>query len=178
MTQVAQSRSSGRTGRPHQFGTFGGVFTPSILTILGVIMYLRAGFVVGQAGIGGALLVLLLAKSITMLTGLSIGGISTNTPVRGGGAYFLISRVLGPEFGGAIGLALFFAQALSVPFYILGFVEAFTRTFPALSEYFLMISLGVAGVLFVVTYIGAGWAIRTPRSSTISSTVLSAAMPL
>ena len=91
----------------NELGTFGGVFTPSILTILGVIMFMRAGFVVGQAGILQALLILLLAKSISLTTSLSIGAVSTNTPVSGGGAYFLISRALGPEFGGAIGLALF-----------------------------------------------------------------------
>ena len=106
--------SSGRTR--YQFGTFGGVFTPSILTILGVIMFMRANFVVGQAGIFGAVLILLIAKMITAATALSIAAISTNMQVRGGGAYYMISRVLGAEFGGAIGLALVFAMALSVPF--------------------------------------------------------------
>jgi hypothetical protein len=91
----------------NKFGTFGGVFTPSILTILGVIMFMRANFVVGQAGVLGALSILILAKAITLLTSLSIGAISTNMRVRGGGSYFLISRVLGVEFGGAIGIALF-----------------------------------------------------------------------
>ena len=60
----------------HQFGTFGGVFTPSILTILGVIMFMRAGFVVGQAGILGAVLILLNAKGITLMTSFSIAAIS------------------------------------------------------------------------------------------------------
>lgn len=73
---------------------------------------------IGQAGIFHTLLILLLAKSITTLTSLSISTISTNTPVAGGGAYFLISRSLGPEYGGAIGLTLFLAQAISVPFYL------------------------------------------------------------
>ncbi|RME04742.1 MAG: amino acid permease [Planctomycetota bacterium] len=144
----------------HNFGTFAGVFTPSILTILGVIMFMRAGFVVGEAGIGGALFILLIAKSITTLTALSIGAISSNLHVRGGGAYFLISRVLGPEFGGTIGLALFFAQALSVPFYILGFAEALTTSFPFLRPYFQLVALVAAGVLFFLAYLGANWAIR------------------
>jgi amino acid transporter len=147
-------------GQSHTFGTFGGVFTPSILTILGVIMFMRANFVVGQGGILATLLILLIAKSITFLTGLSLSAISTNTRVRGGGAYFLISRSLGPEFGGAIGVTLFFAQALSVPFYILGFVEATARSFPALENHFLLLTLGSALVLFVITYVGADWAIR------------------
>lgn len=145
----------------NQLGTFGGVFTPSILTILGVIMFMRAGFVVGQAGIFFALLILVLSKSITALTSLSISAVSTNTPVAGGGAYFLISRALGPESGGAIGIALFSAQAISVPFYILGFTEALIRTFPGISPYFQAIALVTTLILFIVSYIGAKWAIKT-----------------
>jgi amino acid transporter len=145
----------------NQFGTFGGVFTPSILTILGVIMFMRSGFVTGQAGIGSAILILTIATSITFLTGLSISAVSTNTTVEGGGAYFLISRSLGPEFGGAIGLALFLAQALAVPFYVLGFVEALTTTFPQANPFFLYIGLATITVLFIINYVGASWAIKT-----------------
>jgi len=145
----------------NQFGTFGGVFTPSILTILGVIMFMRANFVVGEAGIFYAVVILLIAKSITFLTSLSIGAISTNMQVRGGGAYFMISRVLGPEFGGAIGIALFWALALSVPFYILGFTEALVRSFPALEPHFQAIAFAGAAIFFIIAYVGANWAIRT-----------------
>lgn len=146
---------------PNKLGTFGGVFTPSILTILGVIMFMRAGYVIGEAGIFHALLILLLAKTITTLTALSISAVSTNTPVSGGGAYFLISRSLGPEFGGAIGLALYSAQAISVPFYILGFTEALVRTFPEMNCHFQPIALTAAAVLFFIAYVGAKWAIKT-----------------
>ncbi|CAM2066399.1 Amino acid permease [Sulfidibacter corallicola] len=144
----------------NQFGTFGGVFTPSILTILGVIMFLRAGFVIGQSGILGAIIILALCKLITTFTAASIAAVCTNMQVRGGGAYFMISRVLGPEFGGAIGIALFFAQALSVPFYILGFTEALVVTFPNLTDYFQIIALISAALLFVISYVGATWAIK------------------
>ena len=154
------NRQTRHKNRPHQFGTFGGVFTPSILTILGVIMFMRANFVVGQGGIVAALLILAVGKSITLFTGLSLSAISTNSQIKGGGAYFLISRSLGPEFGGAIGLTLFFAQALSVPFYILGFVEAVVQSIPALEGHFLFIALFTALVLFVIAYVGADWAIR------------------
>ncbi len=110
-----------RTQQGNQFGTFAGVFTPSILTILGVILFMRANFVIGQAGIILTIVILLVAKSITYATSLSIAAVSTNMEVKGGGFYFLISRVLGANFGGTIGTTLFFAQSLSVPFYILGF---------------------------------------------------------
>ncbi len=157
---------------PRKFGMFGGVFTPSILTIFGVIMFMRAGFVIGQAGILSALAILLIAKSITLFTGFSISAITTNTDVKSGGAYFLISRTLGPEFGGAIGLALYFAQALSVPFYILGFTEALTKSVPFMSlealsaplpwigSWFALVNVLVLILLFVITFIGAQWAIR------------------
>jgi amino acid transporter len=157
---AAEHQEQNKQKSQNQFGTFGGVFTPSILTILGVVMFMRAGFVVGQAGIASALLILALATLITFLTGLSISAVSTNTPVKAGGAYFLISRSLGPEFGGAIGLALFLAQALAVPFYVLGFVEALVATLPQAQAYFLPIGLVVTTVLFIINYVGAGWAIK------------------
>lgn len=71
-----------------KLGTFGGVFTPSLLTILGVIMYLRFGWVVGNVGLIGTLLIVTLSTTITFLTSLSISAIATNAPVKGGGAYF------------------------------------------------------------------------------------------
>lgn len=154
------TRTASESASRNRFGTFGGVFTPAILTILGVIMFMRANFVVGQAGIIGAVLILLVAKSITFLTSLSIAAVSTNMQVRGGGSYFLISRVLGAESGGAIGIALFCALALSVPFYILGFAEALVLSYPVLTPYFMVITLLTAGVLFAIAYLGAGWAIR------------------
>ena len=109
---------------------FGGVFTPCTLTILGVIMFLRFGYVVGQAGIIYALAIIAVSKLITVLTTLSLSAIATNTEVKGGGAYFLISRSLGVEFGAAIGLVFFFAQAISVAMYVIGFSEAFRGGFP------------------------------------------------
>ncbi len=143
----------------NQFGTFAGVFTPSILAILGVIMFMRAGFIVGEGGVRNALLILVLAEVIVVLTAISVAAIASNTRIRGGGAYYLISRVLGPEFGGAIGLTLFVAQAISVPFYILGFGEAFVQNVPSLQPYLRELCVGVAIALFVINYIGVSWAL-------------------
>lgn len=108
----------------YQFGTFQGVFTPSILTILGVIMFLRFGWVLGNVGLPLTLLIVTMATSITFLTGLSLSATATNMKVGGGGAYYLISRSLGLEVGAAIGVPLFFAQALGIAFYISGFAES------------------------------------------------------
>ncbi len=115
-------------------GTFGGVFTPSILTILGVIMYLRFGWVVGNVGLAGTLLIVTISTSITFLTALSISQIATDQRVRVGGAYYMISRSLGIETGGAVGIPLFFAQALSVALYTIGFAESVKNVFPQADE--------------------------------------------
>lgn len=144
---------------PTKFGTFGGVFTPSTLTILGVIMFLRFGQVVGQSGIANAIVIVLCAKLITTLTALSISAIATNTRVQGGGAYFLISRSLGVEFGGAIGVVFFLAQAISVSMYVIGFTEAVLNLFPDAGSA-RSIASSVNLVVFICVYIGAGWTIK------------------
>ena len=102
---MAKSNSS--PAAPTKFGTFGGIFTPSALTILGVIIFLRFGLVVGESGLIRAVIIVLAAKLITTLTALSVSGLATNARVEGGGAYYLISRSLGVEFGGAIGVVFF-----------------------------------------------------------------------
>ena len=95
-----------------KFDTLAGVFTPTLLTILGLIMFLREGWVVGNAGLGGAWLIILLSFSITAATGLSMATIVTNIRVGPGGAFSMISQSLGLEAGGAIGAPLYFSQAL------------------------------------------------------------------
>ncbi len=117
-----QRDSTGRSGS--SLGTFAGVFTPSILTILGIILFLRLGYVVGNAGLGMALVVVAMATVVSLLTSISLAAIATNMEVRGGGDYYLISRTLGIEFGGAIGIVLFLAQSVSIAFYAIGFGEA------------------------------------------------------
>ncbi len=151
---AASSRPTGH------FGAFGGVFTPCTLTILGVIMFLRFGFVVGEAGVLCSLGIVAAAKLITVLTSLSLSAIATNTRVQGGGAYFLISRSLGIEFGGAIGLIFFLAQSISVAMYVVGFSEAFLAETPAVGLSLTAVATLVNALVFVCVLIGAGWTIR------------------
>jgi amino acid transporter len=131
-----------------RLGTFSGVFVPNILTILGVILFMRAGWVVGHAGLLQALLILLIANSITLMTAMSLSAVATNTKVEGGGAYHLISRSLGIEIGGGIGVPFFLAQAISVAFYVTGFVESLNlMTATALPPWTAHATL--AGILFL-----------------------------
>ncbi len=116
-----------------RFGAFSGVFTPSILTILGVVMYLRFGWVVGNAGLLGALVIVVLSHVITLATGLSISTIATHRTVGAGGAFNIISRSLGAPIGAAVGIPLFVAQALSVSFYCVGFTESIAEFVPWIS---------------------------------------------
>ncbi|MGK7877640.1 MAG: amino acid permease [Xenococcaceae cyanobacterium] len=139
-------------------GTFGGVYTPSILTILGVIMYLRFGWVVGNVGLLGTLIIVTLSTAITFLTSLSVCAIATDRLVRGGGAYYMISRSLGIETGGAVGIPLYFAQALSIALYTIGFAESVVQTFDNLNQLYvaLIVTIGVA----VLALTSASFAIR------------------
>jgi amino acid transporter len=119
-------------GEPAQkFGTFLGVYTPSVLTILGLIMYLRFGWVVGNAGLPLTLFIVLLATSITAITALSASAVATNMRVGVGGEYFMISRSLGLELGGAIGIPLFLCRTLSITFYSFGLAESILAFWPA-----------------------------------------------
>jgi len=87
------------TNNPKLFGTLTGVFVPTLLIIFGVIMYLRLGWVVGNAGLLGGIAIILLSVGITLSTGLSLSSIATNTRLEAGGPYALISRSLGLEVG-------------------------------------------------------------------------------
>lgn len=156
--------------REGRFGTFGGVWTPSVLTILGVIMFMRSGFVVGDSGIWLALLILLVAKTITTLTTLSLSAIATNTEVGAGGNYFMISRTLGPAIGGTIGITLFFSQAVAIAFYVIGFTEALFGVIGVIAPGFVssmtayhgdqILSCIVIFLLFLLTFKGADLALK------------------
>jgi len=154
-------------GQPSGLGTFAGVFTPSILTILGVIMYLRFGWVVGNVGLAGTVLIVTLASSITFLTALSVAAIATDQRVRTGGAYYMISRSLGLETGGAVGIPLYLAQGLSVALYTVGFAESVVGVFPSLS---------IRWVGIAVTLVVAGLALVSARAAIRAQYLIMAAI--
>lgn len=110
-------------GEPVRFGWIKGVMIRCMLNIWGVILYLRLPWITAQAGIALTWLIIFMSITVTTITGLSISAISTNGKVKSGGTYFLISRSLGPELGGSIGLIFAFANAVAVAMHTVGFAE-------------------------------------------------------
>lgn len=143
---------------PPKFDTFTGVFTPTLLTILGVIMFVRLPWVVGNGGILGSFAVMGLAMGITLCTGLSLSSISTNTRIGAGGPYAMIARSLGLEVGGSIGVPLYLSRPLGIAMYIFGFREGWLWIFPEHDP--LMVDLIVFAVLFGLAYASADLAFR------------------
>ena len=145
-------------GRVRSLGTFGGVFTPSFLTIIGVIMYLRFSWVVGNAGLWQTLAIVVIANAITLITALSVSSIASNERMETGGAYFMVSRVLGYEAGGGIGVPLYLSQSLSVALYTIGFAEAVGPFLPGVSA--VAVALVTMVVLALFGVVGSGLMIR------------------
>ncbi len=107
-----------------KLGAFLGVYLPTILTILCIIMYLRVGWITGRLGLAQMIIIVIIAHIITLITTLSFSSVATNSRLGVGGAYYIISRSMGLEIGGAIGFPLFLSQAFSVTLYAYGLAEA------------------------------------------------------
>uniref|UniRef100_A0A8C9ZQM9 Solute carrier family 12 member 9 n=1 Tax=Sander lucioperca TaxID=283035 RepID=A0A8C9ZQM9_SANLU len=120
-------RTRDKTAR--ELGVVFGVVIPTVLSMFSVVLFLRIGFVVGQAGLYQSIAMFLVAYFIITMTVLSVCAISTNGALDAGGAYYMISRALGPEFGGSIGIMFFFANVCGSALYVLGLVEAIMSTF-------------------------------------------------
>uniref|UniRef100_A0A9J8DB78 Solute carrier family 12 member 9 n=1 Tax=Cyprinus carpio carpio TaxID=630221 RepID=A0A9J8DB78_CYPCA len=124
---TVRGRSAAR--QPPKLNTFFGVVIPTLLSMFSVVVFLRIGFVVGQCGLYQTIVMLLVAYFIISMTVLSVCAISTNGALDAGGAYYMISRALGPEFGGSIGIMFFLANVCGSALYVLGLVEAILTTF-------------------------------------------------
>lgn len=139
-------------------GTFRGVYRPTVLTILGLMMYVREGWVVGEAGLLGALLIIIATFVITGTAALSLSSITTNIHIGAGGVFSIIAKSLGLETGGSIGLPLYFGQALSGALYIYGFTEGWLYLFPEHSPW--LVAYAVFAAALSVALISANVAFR------------------
>ncbi|KAK7115879.1 solute carrier family 12 member 3-like [Littorina saxatilis] len=150
-----------------KFGWIQGVFIRCLLNIWGVMLFIRLAWCVAHAGVMAVIGIILLSGCVTTITTISMSAICTNGVVKGGGAYFLISRSLGPEFGGPIGLVFSIANAVAVAMYVVGFAE----TAVALMEMhgaemvnfasdIRIIGIITMFVLFAITLVGMEWESR------------------
>lgn len=116
-------------GGTEKMGTFSGVFVPTSLNVLSILMFLRFGFILGQAGVLGMFGMLAAAYLINLVTTMSISAVASNGTVRGGGAYYLISRSLGPEFGGSIGIVFYMGFVFNTGMNAVGLVDCLNQNF-------------------------------------------------
>lgn len=151
-----------------KLGWIKGVLFPTLLNIWGVILFLRMPWIVGQAGIGYSSVIVLLASCVTTVTALSMSAVCTNGEVKGGGAYYLISRSLGPEFGGSIGVIFSIANAVAVALYLVGFGETVQAVMErsgvemvSKTDDVRIIGLIALVFIFIITLIGLDWVIHT-----------------
>lgn len=148
------------------FGTFEGVFARCLLNIWGVLMFLRLGWIVGLAGVWWSSLIVLVCMTVTVVTTTSLSAVCTNGEVKSGGAYFMISRALGPEFGGAIGILFSIANAGAVALHLVGFAETVVARFeddpmtPNGTWDLRIVAMCTLCFLIVIAFVGVHWVVK------------------
>ena len=145
----------------NKLGTINGCYVPCLLNIMGIILFERLGWGIGQVGVSGVLIIFLIAEIQSIITVLSLCAIVTNGNMRAGGSYYMISRTLGPEFGGSIGILFYAAYCVGVAFYASGFAEEVVFTWfsdtSGTTQYWLInaFSSGVLLICLIIAMIGA-----------------------
>lgn len=141
-----------------KFGTIKGVFIPNVLQMIGVILFLRLGYVLGHAGFMQMSVIITLSASLLFITGLSLGSIVSNMRMKGGGAYYLISRALGIEFGSAVGILGCTAQLCSIALCTSGFAISLQEFFPEAS--LPLLKIATLSSLVLVSYFSTDFALK------------------
>ncbi|XP_047501721.1 bumetanide-sensitive sodium-(potassium)-chloride cotransporter-like [Penaeus chinensis] len=119
-----EAQAANLRGKVIKFGWIEGVLMRCLLNIWGVMLFLRVSWMVGQAGLVYSILIVIMANVVTIVTTLSMSAVATNGRIKGGGVYYMISRSLGPEFGGSIGLMFTLANSIAAATYIIGFCDS------------------------------------------------------
>ncbi len=140
------------------YGAFSGVFVPVTVTLLGLILFLRQGWIVGQAGLLGSWTIITLTYAIITCTALSMSIIISNLRTGACSAYSIIAQSLGLEVGGSVGLPLYLSQALSVTIFIIGFREGWLYIFPEHPG--ILVDFGTLVLMLVITLISLKLAFR------------------
>ncbi|XP_018330556.1 solute carrier family 12 member 8 isoform X1 [Agrilus planipennis] len=148
--------------QPVLFGTWDGVFTSCMINIFGVIVFLRSGWIVGQAGVISAVLIVLSSVFTALISVLSAVGICERCRVESGGVYFLIAHVLGSRFGGSLGLLYCFGQAVGCALNVLGFGESMAGLIGLENSTWATRGIASAAVLFlgIINIAGVKWVIK------------------
>lgn len=146
------------TASKPKLGTFLGVIIPNLLQMAGVVVFFRLGWVVGHVGIFSMSLIIAIASTLLVITALSFSSIISNMKVGRGGGYFIFSRILGIELGGAIGILLCLMQITSIALCISGFALSLQEFFP----FFSLPLIEISALLFLVgiTYFSTGFAMQ------------------
>jgi len=143
------------------FGTWDGVFTTCLMNIVGVVIFLRTGWMVGYAGIGLSLLIVVISLCIALATVMSAVGVCDRCHVRHGGVYFIVSHVLGGKIGGSVGLLYCLGHAVATSMYCIGFAESFASLVGWDNTWAIRgIGLTVLVVLLTIALSGVKWVIR------------------
>lgn len=111
-----------------KLGWIEGVLIRNMLNIWGVMLFLRISWVVALAGIWQTLIIICISTFVTFVTALSTSAIVTNGEIGGGGTYYVMSRILGPEWGGSIGLLFALANAINGSLNVVGFCQTLQDT--------------------------------------------------
>ncbi|KAH9492017.1 hypothetical protein Btru_029679 [Bulinus truncatus] len=147
--------------QPVLFGTWDGVFTSCLINILGVVIFLRMGWIVANAGIGLSVLIVLFGVSIIVIVALSAIGVCERCKVGSGGVYFLMSHILGARIGGSIGIIYCFAQSVGCSLSVMGFGESIMTLLKQDNPWVARgIAFGVVLLLLGVNVSGVKWVIR------------------
>ncbi|XP_016948501.1 solute carrier family 12 member 8 [Drosophila biarmipes] len=155
-------RSNFFISQPVLFGTWDGVFTSCLINVFGVIVFLRSGWIVAQAGILNAVLIIFCTVVIALVSVLSAIGICERCRVESGGVYFLIAHTLGSRFGGALGLLYCFGQAVGCALNVMGFGESMAGLVGLVDNKWAIRGFATAAVLLLgsINVAGVKWVIK------------------
>lgn len=147
---------------PVLFGTLDGVFTSCLINVFGVIVFLRSGWIVAQAGVLNAILMILATVGVALITVLSAVGICERCRMESGGVYFLLAHVLGPRLGTAFGLLYVFGQAVGCSLFVLGLGESIAGLVGLEGNRFAQRAFASAAVLMlaVINLAGVKWVVK------------------